>query len=284
VFLGSWSKRRNRRKSSVVARLALSFAVALAWLVWEAPQAPATAQTNAPTVATPVAERPWHVVILNDSDPTVPAFVAIDRAMRASLMAPGRHPVDSFAEALDMLRFPGPQIENELVALFAKKYAAMHVDAVVTFGTPLRQRSSGQGAGSERTGNSRLSQTHQGRLGAGGQFGESALLRKRKAIAYYNPGGASIGLQAGAQQYGRGGGGGASGARAGGGGGAHADAGGGVAVTPVRTSRSTTAGLTCVPTMSRSTSVNNVNVNRDVNVSTWYQPQGSKFVVITPPY
>jgi len=36
--------------------------------------------------------------------------------------------------------------------------------------------------------------------------------------------------------------------------------------------------------MSRSTSVNNVNVNRDVNVSTWYQPQGSKFVVITPPY
>ena len=157
------------------------------------------------------------------------------------------------AGADGMLRFPGTQIENELVALFAKKYAAMHVDAVVTFGTPLRQRSSGQGAGSERTGNSRLSQTHQGRLGAGGQFGESALLRKRKAIAYYNPGGASIGLQAGAQQYGRGGGGGASGARAGGGGGAHADAGGGVAVTPVRTSRSTTAGLTCVPTMSRST-------------------------------
>jgi len=73
-------------------------------------------------------------VILNDSDPTVPAFVAIDRAMRASLMAPGRHPVDSFAEALDVLRFPGTQIENELVALFAKKYAAMHVDAVVTFG------------------------------------------------------------------------------------------------------------------------------------------------------
>ena len=73
-------------------------------------------------------------MILNDSDPTVPAFVAIDRAMRASLTAPGRHPVDSFAEALDVLRFPGSQIENELVALFAKKYAAMHVDAVVTFG------------------------------------------------------------------------------------------------------------------------------------------------------
>jgi len=39
-------------------------------------------------------------------------------------------------------------------------------------------------------------------LGVGGQFGEGALLRKGKAIAYYNTGGASIGLQAGAQQYG----------------------------------------------------------------------------------
>ena len=39
-------------------------------------------------------------------------------------------------------------------------------------------------------------------LGVGGQFGEGALLQKGKAIAYYNTGGASIGLQAGAQQYG----------------------------------------------------------------------------------
>jgi len=39
-------------------------------------------------------------------------------------------------------------------------------------------------------------------LGVGGQFGEGALLQKGKAIAYYNTGGASVGLQAGAQQYG----------------------------------------------------------------------------------
>lgn len=39
-------------------------------------------------------------------------------------------------------------------------------------------------------------------LGVGGQFGEGALLRGGKAVAYYNTGGASIGLQAGAQQYG----------------------------------------------------------------------------------
>lgn len=39
-------------------------------------------------------------------------------------------------------------------------------------------------------------------LGIGGQFGEGALLRGGKATAYYNTAGASIGLQAGAQQYG----------------------------------------------------------------------------------
>ena len=39
-------------------------------------------------------------------------------------------------------------------------------------------------------------------LGVGGQFGEGALLQKGKAVAYYNTTGASVGLQAGAQQFG----------------------------------------------------------------------------------
>jgi lipid-binding SYLF domain-containing protein len=39
-------------------------------------------------------------------------------------------------------------------------------------------------------------------LGVGGQFGEGALLHNGKAVGYYNTAGASIGLQAGAQQYG----------------------------------------------------------------------------------
>ena len=38
-------------------------------------------------------------------------------------------------------------------------------------------------------------------LGVGGQYGEGALLQKGKAVAYYNTAGASVGLQAGAQQY-----------------------------------------------------------------------------------
>ena len=39
-------------------------------------------------------------------------------------------------------------------------------------------------------------------LGVGGQFGEGALLQKGKAVGYYNTAGASVGLQAGAQQFG----------------------------------------------------------------------------------
>jgi lipid-binding SYLF domain-containing protein len=38
-------------------------------------------------------------------------------------------------------------------------------------------------------------------LGVGGQFGEGALLQNGKAVAFYNTAGASVGLQAGAQQY-----------------------------------------------------------------------------------
>jgi lipid-binding SYLF domain-containing protein len=39
-------------------------------------------------------------------------------------------------------------------------------------------------------------------LGIGGQFGEGALLKGGKAIAFYNTTGVSTGLQAGAQQFG----------------------------------------------------------------------------------
>jgi len=39
-------------------------------------------------------------------------------------------------------------------------------------------------------------------LGIGGQYGEGALIRNGKAVAYYNTVGASYGLQAGVQKYG----------------------------------------------------------------------------------
>jgi len=110
----------------------MSFAAALSLSGWGWAQVPAAAQAN--PVAAPAADRPWHVVILNDSDPTLPAFIALDRAMRAALTAPGRHPVNMYYETLDQVRFPQAQIDGELVALMAKKYAAMRVDAVIAIG------------------------------------------------------------------------------------------------------------------------------------------------------
>ena len=85
-------------------------------------------------VTEPPAERPWRVVILNDGDSGLPAFVAIDRALRVALTASGTRRVDFFPESLDMLRFSSTLHEGELVALFEKKYAGQHIDAVVAIG------------------------------------------------------------------------------------------------------------------------------------------------------
>jgi signal transduction histidine kinase len=82
------------------------------------------------------ASRPWQVIVLNDADVGQPAFAAIDRAMRDALGSPGKHPVEVYAEALDSFRFPEKAFESELEDLFARKYGAMHIDAVVTIGSP----------------------------------------------------------------------------------------------------------------------------------------------------
>src|SRR5262249_8903715 len=98
----------------------LAFAILFAMLL------PAAAQT--------AAQRPWRGVILNDGDSGLPAYVAMDRAMRAALAKQGGHPVDVFAESLDMLRFPEALYASEMAALLRKKYAGMAVDAVVAVG------------------------------------------------------------------------------------------------------------------------------------------------------
>jgi signal transduction histidine kinase len=82
----------------------------------------------------PAATPPWNVVILNDTDPTLPAFIALDTAMRAALTAPPERHVEFYSETLDSMRFPKAPLEGAFVALFAKKYATFHVDAVVAFG------------------------------------------------------------------------------------------------------------------------------------------------------
>jgi signal transduction histidine kinase/ABC-type uncharacterized transport system substrate-binding protein len=100
---------------------------------WESTSAQASAQANVP-IERAAADRPWRVLILNDGDPTLPAFVTMDRALRATLTAPGRHPLEIFHQSLDMLRFPPAQFETELVALMEKQFAAIGIDAVVAFG------------------------------------------------------------------------------------------------------------------------------------------------------
>jgi len=62
-----------------------------------------------PAPAAAAAQEPRRVVILNEADPTLPAFVLVDRGIRAVLADPNRPRVDIFYEVLDMLRFPGAE-------------------------------------------------------------------------------------------------------------------------------------------------------------------------------
>ena len=64
-----------------------------------------------------------RVLILNGSDPYLPAFLIIDSAMRATLDRAGARRVVLFSEPLDAQRFPAESLEPEFLALLAKKYA-----------------------------------------------------------------------------------------------------------------------------------------------------------------
>jgi signal transduction histidine kinase len=72
-----------------------------------------------------------RVVILNATDPYLPAFLALDSALRETIRADSRAPVELFAETLDMHRFEKTRFEGELVALLKKKYHDMRVSVVV---------------------------------------------------------------------------------------------------------------------------------------------------------
>jgi signal transduction histidine kinase len=74
---------------------------------------------------------PRHVVILNATDPYLPAFLALDSALREAIHARSREPVDLYAETLDMSRFPQPLLENEVVTLLRTKFRGFKVDVVV---------------------------------------------------------------------------------------------------------------------------------------------------------
>lgn len=76
-----------------------------------------------------------RVVILNATDPYLPAFVAIDGALRETVRAGHAMPAEYFAETLDMGRFPRARLEGDVLALLRKKYRGLGVDVVVAVET-----------------------------------------------------------------------------------------------------------------------------------------------------
>ena len=77
------------------------------------------------------AEEEARVLILNGTDPYLPAYLTIDNAMRASLAQETARRIVYFSEPLDAQRFQVEAYEPELIALLAKKYSALRVDVVV---------------------------------------------------------------------------------------------------------------------------------------------------------
>jgi hypothetical protein len=72
-----------------------------------------------------------RVVILNGTDPYLPAFIVVDGAMRNAIRAGRSAPTQLYAETLDMSRFPQALLEQDMVRLLRKKYRGLNVDAVV---------------------------------------------------------------------------------------------------------------------------------------------------------
>ena len=88
-------------------------------------------------------------------------------------------------------------------AAYAASAAEISRDAQAALNAPVREGSSGQDDRREGAGGARLPErSRRPGLGIGGQYGDGALIKRGKTVAYYNTTGVSSGLQAGAQQYG----------------------------------------------------------------------------------
>ena len=78
------------------------------------------------------AEEEARVLILNGVDPYLPAYLAIDSAMRESLANETTRRIVFFSEPLDAQRFPVEALESELTwRCSPRSTARMHIDVVV---------------------------------------------------------------------------------------------------------------------------------------------------------
>jgi hypothetical protein len=89
-------------------------------------------------VATPprATERETRVLILNGTNPTLPASLLHDAAMREALAKSTTHRFQFFSEAIDARRFALADFEQEFLALLRKKYEGITFDVVVPESEP----------------------------------------------------------------------------------------------------------------------------------------------------
>jgi hypothetical protein len=83
-----------------------------------------------------LAETETRILILNATDPYLPAYRAIDATMRETLAKDTTQHFAYFSETLDGQRFDWKQYEAEFLALLVKKYERLRIDVVVAITQP----------------------------------------------------------------------------------------------------------------------------------------------------
>lgn len=115
--------RPRRRRAGAQCALAALFGAALA-------AAAAAAAAPAPAAVVRAPDETAQVLVINGGDPYLPAFLAIDGAMRRAMAERRTGPVVWLNESIDTLRL-GDAPSPILADLLARKYAGVRIDAVL---------------------------------------------------------------------------------------------------------------------------------------------------------
>ena len=83
-----------------------------------------------------LAETETRILILNATDPYLPAYQLIDAAMRETLAKDTTRHFAYFSETLDAQRFDWKQYEAEFLALLVRKYKGLSIDVIVPVTQP----------------------------------------------------------------------------------------------------------------------------------------------------
>lgn len=102
---------------------------------------PTIAQISLAIASSIVADPEPHLLILNGTDPYLPAYPA----MRVSVANQSAERTVPFSESLDAQRFSEEAPKPESLAPLAKKYKGLRIDAVVVVPRPAREPFKRQG-------------------------------------------------------------------------------------------------------------------------------------------